>query len=99
MAKRLIVFLLLHQIEPRYSSSGWPFCPHVISHIPFESESQAKQDGVYRFGIGPRMAELWLFLWIMAMGKIFPLCLEVLLARATSSEELKNYMILTTILQ
>jgi len=35
--------------EPRYSSSGQPFYSHVISHIPFESESCAEQDGVYRF--------------------------------------------------
>jgi len=45
------------------------------------------------------MAELWLFLRLMAIGKTFPLCLEVLLARATSLGGLKNYMILTTILQ
>jgi len=32
-----------------FSSSGWPFCPHVIFHIPFESESRAEQDGIYRF--------------------------------------------------
>jgi len=44
-------------------------------------------------------AELWPFLWLMAMGKDFPLCLEALLARATSSEEPNNYTILTTILQ
>jgi len=35
----------------------------------------------------------------MVTGKTLPSCLEVLLARATSSEEMKNYMILTTILQ
>jgi len=45
------------------------------------------------------MAELWPFLWLMAERKDFPLCLEALLAKATSSEELKNYTILTTILQ
>jgi len=34
---------------PHFSSSGRPFCPHMIFHIPFESESHAEQDGVYRF--------------------------------------------------
>jgi len=45
------------------------------------------------------MAELWLFVWLMVMGKTFPSHLEVLLARTTSSKEPKNYTILTTILQ
>jgi len=84
--------------EPRYSSSGQPFCSHVISHIPFESESRAEQDGIYRFWIGLWTAELWPFVSLMVTGNAFPSCLEILLARATSSEEPKNYTILTTIL-
>jgi len=46
----------------------------VICHIPFKSESHAEEDGIYRFSIGPTMAELWPFLWLMAKGKDFPLC-------------------------
>jgi len=30
------------QIELRCSSTGQPFCPHVIFHTPFESESHAE---------------------------------------------------------
>jgi len=37
------------ETELHYSTSGWLFCPHVISHIPIESESRAEQDGIYRF--------------------------------------------------
>jgi len=57
---------------PHFSSTGQPFCLHVIFHIPFKSESRVKQDGVYRFQIGPSMAKLWPFIGLMAMGKTFP---------------------------
>jgi len=85
--------------EPRFSSSSQPFCSRVIFHIPIKSESCAEQDGVYRFWIGPWMAEIWLFICVMTTRKSFPSHLKVLLAGATSSEELKNYTNLTTILQ
>jgi len=62
----------------------------VIFHIPLESESRAEQDDIYRFRIGTSTTELWPFVCVMATGKTFPSCSEVLLARATSLEDLKN---------
>jgi len=77
-------------------SIGWPFCAYMIFHIPFESESHAEQDGVYRFWIGPLMAELWAFIQLMVKENTFS---SHLCARMSFSEDLKNDMILTTILQ
>ena len=52
-------------VELCCSSSGRPFFSHVIFHIPFESESRAKQNGVYRFWIGWTTAELWPFVCVL----------------------------------